>query len=157
VCPSGLYTGTDGGNHRKHSPGRLRFAVCHLYKAASAIKVNVLPAQREHLAWAHSRSANEQRSISPRLRAIGEVPFPFSENAIPLPLPFRKGIFAGRSSFPHSKARLRARRRLRSPQLIREAERPAYFAANCWACWSLILSRGRAERSHLQTILAPSA
>src|ERR1700735_5389143 len=63
--------------------------------------MDILPSQRKRLAWTHSCATDQDRSVSPGLRAMRNVPLPFfnGQNAIPLPFALRQRDLYGLFQF----------------------------------------------------------
>jgi len=141
-------------NHRKHSPGGLRLALCDLYEAASADSPTEEQTLRQGAFLCRERALQHPATVADKTRRI--APFNTSQNAVPLPFTLRQCDLDRALQLAPFKARFSARRRLRRPQLIRDADRSAYLADKWCACWSLILSKGNDAQSHLRTMFAPS-
>lgn len=82
----------DGGDHWEHTTGSLRFSVCDLYKPTSAVQMDILPSEAERFARAHACAANNDCSITPRLRTLCDVSLPIGirKNRVPLPFALRQ-------------------------------------------------------------------
>src|SRR5580692_10221025 len=84
-------------DHWQHTACRLCLALCHLYKPASAVQIDILPPEGESFARAHPCAANDDRSVTPRLRTVLDISLPVAvrKNRVPLLFTFRQSDLDG--------------------------------------------------------------